>query len=169
MELVPVAPVRLVAPVVLPIATVPVPVVAIVTLEAPVLARSVVPVEVKVVNLPVLAVVAPIGVEFIEAKLAAPAPVMFHWASCRAKSEPEEAPMVIVPPAELPMVVLAVPEVLMVVVPVREVVPEIVRPELPVIKPADVMVPVPVVEILPEVVTASPAVAGCKVVPDRVQ
>lgn len=52
-------------PVALPMATVPVPVVAMVTLEAPALARSVTPVEVRVVNLPVEAVVAPIVVELI--------------------------------------------------------------------------------------------------------
>ena len=52
-------------PVVLPMVTVPVPVVAMVTLEAPALARSVVPVEVRVVNLPVLGVVAPMEVELM--------------------------------------------------------------------------------------------------------
>lgn len=52
-------------PVVLPMVTVPVPVVAIVTLLAPALARSVAPVEVRVVNLPVEGVVAPMEVELI--------------------------------------------------------------------------------------------------------
>jgi len=52
-------------PVVLPMVVVPVPVVAIVTFEAPALAKSVAPVEVSVVNLPVEAVVAPIVVELI--------------------------------------------------------------------------------------------------------
>lgn len=44
--------------------------------------------------------------------------------------------------------------------------PLTVSPAEPVNSPAEVMVPVPVVEMLPEVVTASPAVAGCRVVPD---
>jgi hypothetical protein len=57
--------VRAKVPVALPIDTVPVPVVAIVTLEAPAFAKSVVPVEVRVVNFPVEAVVAPIEVELI--------------------------------------------------------------------------------------------------------
>ena len=52
-------------PVVLPMVTLPVPVVAMVTLEAPALARSVAPVEVRVVNLPVEAVVAPMLVELM--------------------------------------------------------------------------------------------------------
>ena len=57
--------VRAKVPVALPMATVPVPVVAMVTAEAPALARSVAPVEVRVLNLPVEAVVAPMVVELI--------------------------------------------------------------------------------------------------------
>ena len=53
-------------PVLLPIVTVPVPVVAMVTLEAPALARSVAPVEVSVVNFPVEAAEFPIGVPLID-------------------------------------------------------------------------------------------------------
>jgi hypothetical protein len=57
--------------------TLPVPVVAMVTLEAPALARSVAPVEVRVVNLPLAAVVAPIWVALIpvEVVLKVEAPV----------------------------------------------------------------------------------------------
>jgi len=59
-------------------ATVPVPVVPMVTLEAPVLARSVAPVEVRDVNLPVEAVVVPMAVELIPVavvlKVEAPVP-----------------------------------------------------------------------------------------------
>lgn len=40
---------------------------------------------------------------------AAPAPDMFHWASCNTKSEPVAAPIVIIPPAEFPIVVFAAP------------------------------------------------------------
>jgi hypothetical protein len=47
--------------------------------------------------------------------------------------------------------------------------PEMVAPALPVRRPALVIVPVPVVEILPEVVILSPEVAGCRVVPERLQ
>jgi hypothetical protein len=50
-------PVRAKVPVVLPIPTVPVPVVAMVTFEAPVVAKLVVPVEVRLVNDPAAAVV----------------------------------------------------------------------------------------------------------------
>lgn len=58
-------------------ATVPVPVVAMVTFEAPALARSVAPVEVREVNLPEAAVVAPIWVLLIpvEVVLKVEAPV----------------------------------------------------------------------------------------------
>ncbi len=52
-------------PVALPMVMLPVPVVAIVTLLAPALARSVTPVEVRVVNLPVEAVLAPMVVELM--------------------------------------------------------------------------------------------------------
>jgi hypothetical protein len=52
-------------PVEFPTVTFPVPVVAIVTLLAPALAKSVAPVEVNVVNLPVEGVVVPIAVELI--------------------------------------------------------------------------------------------------------
>ena len=61
----PVAEINWKVPVVLPMVTVPVPVVAMVTLEAPALARSVTPVEVRVVNLPVEGVVAPTEVELM--------------------------------------------------------------------------------------------------------
>jgi hypothetical protein len=70
--------VRAKLPVALPMATVPLPVVAMVTLEAPALARSVAPVEVRVVNLPEAAVVAPIWVALIPVavvlKVEAPVP-----------------------------------------------------------------------------------------------
>jgi hypothetical protein len=52
-------------PVALPILTFPVPVVAMLTFEAPDVARLVVPVEVKFVNVPAAAVVAPIAVLLI--------------------------------------------------------------------------------------------------------
>jgi hypothetical protein len=86
---------------VFPIETVPVPVVAIVTLDAPALAKSVAPVEVRVVNLPVPTVPAP-----IETNVAAPAPVTPQLASCKTKSDPEPAPTVIVPPVEFPIVIV---------------------------------------------------------------
>src|SRR4030042_6068260 len=47
-------------------------------------AKVVVPVEERSVNAPVPGVAAP-----IDAKLAAPAPVTFHWASLRERSDPE--------------------------------------------------------------------------------
>ena len=52
-------------PVELPIVVLPVPVVAMVTLLAPALAMSVAPVDVKVVNFPVEAVVAPMAVSVV--------------------------------------------------------------------------------------------------------
>jgi hypothetical protein len=66
----------------------------------------------NVVKAPVPAVVAP-----IEVKLAAPAPVIFQFASFKARSEPVDAPIVMVPPAEFPIVVFAVPELFINVVP----------------------------------------------------
>src|SRR5437763_13092534 len=77
------------------------------------------PVEESVVNAPVPGLVAP-----IDGKCAAPAPVTPHCASLRARSEPEAAQIVMVPPAVLPIVVSAVPDVLIVVVPVSARPPE---------------------------------------------
>lgn len=54
-----------------------------------------------------------------ESNDAAPAPVTDHWASVRARSLPDAAPIVMVPPEVLPMVVLAVPVVFIPTVPVN--------------------------------------------------
>ena len=43
--------------------------------------------------------------EVREAKEATPAPVTDHWASLRTRSEPEDCPMVMIPPVVLPMVI----------------------------------------------------------------
>ena len=42
----------------------------------------------------------------IEAKAAAPAPVTLHWASFKTRSDPDDAPIVMVPPVELPTVMV---------------------------------------------------------------
>jgi hypothetical protein len=124
-------------PVALPITTLPVPVVAMFTLEAPVVPRLVPPVELKVVNAPVLAVVAPMAVEFMpvavvvifpEVKVILLAPVLIEEA---LKPDKERAPEV----------------------PVRFKAPVVkVNPLEAVRAPAELMVPVPVVEIFEEVV-----------------
>lgn len=92
------------------------------------------PEEVKVVKEPAPPEIAPEPVER-EAKVAAPAPVTDQLASFRAKSEPDEAPIVIVPPDELPMVVLAVPELLI------KTVPAAVNPPVPWISPEPELTP----------------------------
>ena len=76
-------------------------------------------------------------------------------ADCMATAPPEPV---------LPILVAPLPVALMLAVP-----PVIVRPALPVRRPALVIVPVLVVEMLPEVVTLSPAVAGWRVMPLRLQ
>ena len=63
-------------------------------------------------------------------------------------------------PVALPMEEAEEPEALMLAA-----APVIVSPALPVRRPADVIVPLLVVDIFPVVVIASPAVAGCNVVP----
>lgn len=80
---------------------------------------------------------------------------------------------VIAPAAELPILIAPVElPVFMLVAKLEEafklmVFPDIDAPALPVRSPALVIVPEPVVKISPEVEILSPAVAGCKVVPDR--
>jgi len=93
------------------------------------------PLEVSVVKAPVEGVPAPIGVLLIEAKTAAPAPLTDHCASVSARSDPDDAPMVIVPPELFPIVVLAVPLLLI------RVVPTSVKPPLVVVSPEAVTVP----------------------------
>ena len=100
------------------------------------------------------------AVSVTEANDAAPRPVTLHWASLKARSEPELWPMVIVPPVELPMVMVwflpAVP-ISMEPLPAEEVptskeifpaVPAEALPELRVKAPVEV-VPVPEVAVTP--------------------
>lgn len=81
--------------------------------------KVVAPVDDNVVKAPVPGVAAP-----IEAKFAAPAPVIFQLASLRTKSLPDVLPMVMVPvEVPVPMLVAAAPEVLILVAPVIVVAP----------------------------------------------
>jgi hypothetical protein len=84
---------------------------------------------------------------------------------CRLMAPAEPLPMLIAP-VLVPVLMLVV----LLLLALRLMVPpEMVAPALPVRRPALVIVPVPVVEILPEVVILSPEVAGCRVVPERLQ
>lgn len=138
------SPVNANVPVLLPIATFPVPAVAIFTSLAPVVAMLVVPVEVSVVNLPVEAVVAPIAVVFI------PVEVVFKF--------PEVIVILFAPAfiedAPRPDNVSAPDVALRLSAPVV-----CVRPFDAVNKPSDVTVPPPVVEILLDVVIKPLAVS----------
>jgi hypothetical protein len=89
--------------------------------------------EVRVVKAPDPPVMEPDPV-LTEANVAAPRPVTDHCASFKTRSEPLDAPIVIVPPAEFPMVVSAVPELLI------KVVPATVNPAFPVNSPPAVKV-----------------------------
>ena len=96
-------------PVALPIVTLPVPVVATVTLLAPALAKSVTPVEVKEVNLPVPAVVAPILVLLIPVAVVLKFPAVM--VRLLAPVDNEEAPKPEIVRAPLVAVKLSAPVV----------------------------------------------------------